>query len=131
MRKLNSIDDLTALRKQRIADEKRGQTTLTMCGGTGCQASGCLAVVGAIKEELAAQGLAESVHVRVTGCHGFCEQGPLMIVEPGGIFYCHLKPDDAAEIVSRTVARGEVIERLLYTDTVSGEKVQPMKYRKE
>ena len=124
MPKLNSIDDLADLREELTAEPRRGQTTLTMCGGTGCQASGCLAVVGAIKQELAGQGLAESVHVRVTGCHGFCEQGPLMVVEPGGIFYCHVKPEDAAEIVSRTVARGEVIERLLYTDPVSGEKVR-------
>jgi NADH-quinone oxidoreductase subunit F len=124
MPRLNSIDDLAALRESLSAAQNREPTTLTMCGGTGCQASGCLAVAGAIKEELAAQGVAEGVRLRVTGCHGFCEQGPLMIVEPGGIFYCHLKLEDAAEIVSRTVARGEVIQRLLYTDPLSGERVR-------
>ncbi|MBW2324864.1 MAG: NADH-quinone oxidoreductase subunit F, partial [Deltaproteobacteria bacterium] len=53
----------------------------------------------------------DSVHVRVTGCHGFCEQGPIAVLEPGNIFYCRLQPEDAGE-------------RLLYTDPVSGKKVQ-------
>ena len=123
MPELRTIADLAALRKQLAAGGGGKRATLTMCGGTGCQASGCLVVVNAIKDELAAQGLTESVHLRVTGCHGFCEQGPLMVIAPGNIFYCHLGPDDAGEIVSRTVARGEVIERLLYTDPVSGQKV--------
>ncbi len=124
MPKIATIDDLAGLRRELTAGEDAITTTLTMCGGTGCQASGCLAVVNAVRDELDRQGFSDRVRVRVTGCHGFCEQGPLMIVEPGGLFYCHLKPDAAAEIVSRTVARGEVIERLLYTDPISGEKVR-------
>ncbi len=123
MPELNTIDDLAALRKEAVAGRQSVHPTITMCGGTGCQASGCLAVVEAIKEELSKNGLAEKVHLRVTGCHGFCEQGPLVVIEPGNVFYCHLRPEDAAEIVGRTVARGEVIERLLYTDPVSGRKV--------
>ncbi len=95
-----------------------------MCGGTGCQASGCLAVVEAIEKELLRNDLTSEVHLRVTGCHGFCEHGPLVVIEPGNIFYCHLRAEDAAEIVSRTVAGGQVIERLLYTDPVSGDKVR-------
>jgi len=61
--------------------------------------------------------------VRVTGCHGFCEQGPIAVIEPGNIFYCHINPEDAHDIVTKTVKNGEIIERLLYTDPVSGEKV--------
>ena len=124
MPELTSVDELTAVRREFIARRKDRRTTLTMCGGTGCQASGCLPVVNAVKDELASQGLTKGVHLRVTGCHGFCEQGPLMVIEPGNIFYCRVNPDDAGEIVSRTIARGEVIERLLYSDPVSGEKVR-------
>jgi len=69
------------------------------------------------------QGLDGKVRLRATGCHGFCEQGPIVVIEPSNIFYCHVAPDDAFEIVSQTVARGKVIERLLYTDPVTGEKV--------
>ncbi len=121
MPKLSTASELTALRDDLGQALKANRQTVTMCGGTGCQASGCRAVVDAVKAELARQGLAESVKLRVTGCHGFCEQGPLMVIDPGNVFYCHVSPEDAAEIVSQTVARGELIERLLYTDPVSGE----------
>jgi NADH:ubiquinone oxidoreductase subunit F (NADH-binding)/(2Fe-2S) ferredoxin/NAD-dependent dihydropyrimidine dehydrogenase PreA subunit len=123
MPELATPHELTALRQKLVALRQAGRTSVTMCGGTGCQASGCLAVVESVKAQLAEHRLAENVTLRVTGCHGFCEQGPLMVIEPGNIFYCHVAPDDAGEIVSRTVARGEVVERLLYTDPISGEKV--------
>jgi NADH:ubiquinone oxidoreductase subunit F (NADH-binding)/(2Fe-2S) ferredoxin/NAD-dependent dihydropyrimidine dehydrogenase PreA subunit len=123
MPRLSTPTELSTLREELLAARRTARMTLTMCGGTGCQASGCLAVVEAVRAELAKHRLAESVHVRVTGCHGFCEQGPLMVVEPAGVFYCHLSPDDAAEIVARTIVAGEVIQRLLYTDPVSGQKV--------
>jgi NADH:ubiquinone oxidoreductase subunit F (NADH-binding)/(2Fe-2S) ferredoxin/NAD-dependent dihydropyrimidine dehydrogenase PreA subunit len=124
MPRLTSISDLDALREQLVAQRETLGTTLIICGGTGCQASGSLPVIEALERELAAGGLADTVRLRVTGCHGFCEQGPILVIEPSNIFYCHITADDAAEIVSRTVAGGEVIERLLYTDPVSGEKVR-------
>jgi NADH-quinone oxidoreductase subunit F len=64
------------------------------------------------------------VRLCVTGCHGFCEQGPVIIIEPGNIFYCRVLPEDAFEIVSQTLVQGEIIERLLYTDPVSGNRIQ-------
>jgi len=122
--KLSSVAELTALRKELIARCQTETATVTLCGGTGCQASGCRAVVDAVEAELARQEVADTVQVRVTGCHGFCEQGPLMVIEPGNVFYCHVQPDDAAEIVAETIVRGRVIDRLLYQDPVSGEKVR-------
>jgi NADH-quinone oxidoreductase subunit F len=94
------------------------------CDGPGCQASESRAVIAAIRNELSQQGLDGKVRLRATGCHGFCEQGPLVVIEPGNICYCHVAPDDAFEIVYQTVAKGEMIERLLYTDPVSGEKAR-------
>ncbi|HUT69383.1 MAG TPA: NADH-ubiquinone oxidoreductase-F iron-sulfur binding region domain-containing protein [Desulfatiglandales bacterium] len=123
MPRLNHINDLEDLRMQLSAEHARFTKTLTFCGGTGCRASGSISVIDAVKEVLGRQGLDESVLVRVTGCHGFCEQGPIMVLEPDNIFYCHLTPDDAHDIVIKTVSNGEVIERLLYTDPVSGKKV--------
>ncbi|MBW1711307.1 MAG: (2Fe-2S) ferredoxin domain-containing protein, partial [Deltaproteobacteria bacterium] len=120
MPELSAISDLNALRERLVNERKAVQATITMCGGTGCQASRSLEVVDSVKEELAKQGLEDSVHVRVTGCHGFCEQGPIAVLEPGNIFYCRLQPEDAGEIVSSIIRDGEVIERLLYTDPVSG-----------
>jgi len=124
MSRLNSLRELDHLR-ERVCDERRNiTTTLTACGGTGCQASRSRDVIDAIRNELTQQGLDGKVRLRATGCHGFCEQGPIVVIEPGNIFYCHVTPDDAFEIVYQTVVRGEVIERLLYTDPVSGEKTR-------
>jgi NADH:ubiquinone oxidoreductase subunit F (NADH-binding)/(2Fe-2S) ferredoxin/NAD-dependent dihydropyrimidine dehydrogenase PreA subunit len=124
MNKLNRNADLEALRKKIQAKRKRIRSTIIICGGTGCQASQSPAVIAAMKDELAKQGVAKDVQIRTTGCHGFCEQGPLMVFEPDNLFYCHVKPEDAHDIVARTVKKGEVIEGLLYKDPISGKKVR-------
>ncbi|UCC68406.1 MAG: (2Fe-2S) ferredoxin domain-containing protein, partial [Armatimonadota bacterium] len=124
MSRLATIDDLDDLRTSVAAEQERAAATIIVCGGPGCQASGCRDVVEALGEELRTQGFAEEVHLRVTGCHGFCEQGPLLVIEPGSIFYCQVTPADVPEIVARTIGRGETIERLLYTDSASGGKIR-------
>jgi len=124
MPRLLSGTELTVLRDQLGTSRQATKQSVTMCGGTGCRASGCMAVVEAVRTELGRQGLDDTVAVRVTGCHGFCEQGPLMVIEPGNVFYCHVAAEDAAEIVSETIAGGRLIERLLYTDPISGEKAR-------
>ena len=124
MPRLSSAVELAALREELSACRVEKQATVIVCGGTGCQASGCQAVKAAFQEELQNQGLAEAVTLRVTGCHGFCEQGPLAVIEPSNIFYCHLKPEDVAEIVKETVIGGKAVERLLYRDPVTGEQIE-------
>jgi len=122
MPRLNSYRELEHLR-QRLREQRQNITTTVMvCGGTGCRTSNSQAVIDAVSDELSSQGLDDSVRLCVTGCHGFCEQGPVIIIEPGNIFYCHVSPEDAFEIVYQTVMKGEVIERLLYEDPVSGER---------
>jgi NADH-quinone oxidoreductase subunit F len=64
-----------------------------------------------------------SVELKTTGCPGFCEQGPLVMIHPQGILYTHVKPKDAAEIVSKTIQKNEIVERLLFQDPHSGEKI--------
>ena len=124
MTKIKTIKSLEALRKRILKDRKKIQSTLVMCGGTGCHASRCQNVIDAVKNELDKQGLAKRVCIRTTGCHGFCEQGPLMVIEPQNIFYCHISPDDAHEIITKTIGDNEVVERLLYIDPVSGKRIQ-------
>lgn len=124
MSKLNNISDLNAIRKRLRSRRDSISTVITICGGTGCQASRSQDVIDAVRKELKKQKLGRKVLVRVTGCHGFCEQGPIMVLEPGNIFYCHLKPEDASDIVTKTLLKGEVIERLLYTDPVTSQKIQ-------
>ncbi len=124
MTKLNSTDDLVALEKALRKYRESFENHLIICGGTGCQASRSRDLIEAVKEEILNQKLEKSVYVRATGCHGFCEQGPIVVVEPRNIFYCHVMPEDAHEIISKTICDGEIIERLLYTDPVTGEKIQ-------
>jgi NADH-quinone oxidoreductase subunit F len=124
MSRLNSVRELEHLRKRLCEERQHITTTLMACGGTGCQASQSQAVIAALRNELSQQGLDGKVRLRATGCHGFCEQGPIVVIEPGNVFYCHVAPDDAFEIVYQTVLGGELIERLLYTDPVSGERAR-------
>jgi NADH:ubiquinone oxidoreductase subunit F (NADH-binding)/(2Fe-2S) ferredoxin len=122
MTRLNSYRELEHLRERIREQRKNISQTVMICGGTGCQASRSQNVIDAVRKELIKQKLDKNVRLCVTGCHGFCEQGPVMIFEPGNIFYCHVSPEDAFEIVALTVGKGEVVERLLYVDPISGEK---------
>lgn len=124
MRRLMNLKDMDKLREQIQAKRERVHSTIIVCGGTGCQATRCLTVIDAVKKELVRQGLEKEVLLRTTGCHGFCEQGPIMVIEPGNFFYCHLTPADVREIISATVKNSEVIERLLYRDPVTGKAVR-------
>ena len=98
--------------------------TITVCGDTACRASNCLGVADALKDQIERQGLGDSVRIRVTGCHGFCEQGPLMVIEPSGLFYGHVAPEDVGEIVAVSVARDDVVQRLVYVNPHDGKPYQ-------
>jgi len=92
------------------------------CGTCG-QARGALKVVEAFKQEIDRQGLTDRIKIRVTGCHGFCEVEPNLIIEPEGIFYVRLKPEDAEEIIRETIINKKIIERFLYIDPSNEEKI--------
>jgi NADH-quinone oxidoreductase subunit F len=123
MNKLKHKEEVDVLRRTLQEEKQRIKMTIVICGGTGCQASESPRVIAAMREELSRQGVGKDIHLRTTGCHGFCEQGPIMLIEPGNLFYCHVTPDDIPEIVSKTILNGQVIERLLYTDPLTGEKI--------
>ena len=101
-----------------MADHK----VVFVCQGTGCVSGGSDAVYEALKAEVAQQKLAE-VEVDFTGCHGFCEQGPNVVIEPEGIFYTHVEPGDASEIVTSHLKNGKPVERLFYRDPVTGQSI--------
>ncbi len=124
MPRINHFDELDAVRRRIIEEHKRYRTVIVICGGTGCQASRARTVIDALRNELSAQGLDGEVLLRTTGCHGFCEQGPIMVFEPSGLLYRHVSSEDIPDIVAGTVRNGEVIERLLYIDPVSGQKIE-------
>lgn len=96
--------------------------TLLVCQGTGCESSNSAKVRRALEEEIDRAGLKDA-RVDFTGCHGFCEQGPIVVVEPAGTFYTHVSVDDAAEIVTSHLRDGVPVARLFYHDPQSGEAI--------
>ena len=94
---------------------------VTICAGTGCRGYGCVRVKEALESEISRQGV--HVDVKATGCFGFCEKGPLVVVYPQKIFYQQVKVEDVPDIVSQTVVKGEVLEKLLYRDPMTGGQV--------
>jgi NADH:ubiquinone oxidoreductase subunit F (NADH-binding)/(2Fe-2S) ferredoxin len=97
------------------------KTEIRICAGTACHASGRVALREAIVKALAERGLSESVKVIETGCHGFCEVGPIVVLRPQGVFYPRLKPKDIEEIIETSVVGDGVVERLLYRHPETGE----------
>ncbi len=119
------IADVKALR--RIQKELKEQwdpakPRVTICAGTGCRGYGCVRVKEALEAEIKNRNL--NVDVRATGCFGFCEKGPLVVVHPQNIFYQQVKVSDVPDIVAKTVMAGEVVEKLLYRDPATGARIQ-------
>ncbi len=123
--KLNSRNDLIALRQQCAEAIKNEKKRILVCAGTGCASGGSLEIYARLKALMAERGIPCSVSLedephgdvvglKKCGCHGFCEMGPLVHIEPLGVMYIHVKPEDCCEIVEKTVMRGEIIERLTY-----------------
>ncbi|MDY0003624.1 MAG: NADH-ubiquinone oxidoreductase-F iron-sulfur binding region domain-containing protein [Polyangia bacterium] len=122
MPSLRSSEELEKLRQQVIAKRDPNKPCVTVCAGTGCLACGAAEVVGAFREELAKQGLGDVVEVRGTGCHGFCEKGPIVVLDPEETCYLQVTPKDVPEITASVLAKDRIIERLLYVDPVTGER---------
>ena len=117
-----------AMHQQAAEALERSAKTLNVliCAGTGCIASGSMKVYENLRTECQERGLQvyvglthhddaeKSLHIKMSGCHGFCEMGPLVHIEPLGVMYVRVKPEDCHEIVERTLLGGEIIERLTY-----------------
>ncbi|HDJ22866.1 MAG TPA: NADH-quinone oxidoreductase subunit NuoF [Candidatus Aminicenantes bacterium] len=110
------ITNIEKLKEKVINSRDKTKTWVTVCGGTGCHAYGCMKVVEAFQEEIKKKNLVDTVGVRTTGCHGFCERGPLVVIQPEGIFYQRVGVDDVPAIVEETVVNKKIVEKLLYRD---------------
>lgn len=124
---LKSPEDLERFREQVLKEvsAKEGRTRIVLCTGTGCRGAGALGVLDAFHKEIDG---ASDIDLKSTCCHGFCERGPITIVEPMGVFYQRVTPESAPQIVADTVKKGEVIEELLYKDPATDE---PIPYEKD
>jgi NADH:ubiquinone oxidoreductase subunit F (NADH-binding)/(2Fe-2S) ferredoxin/NAD-dependent dihydropyrimidine dehydrogenase PreA subunit len=121
-KRVTSVDELEGLRQSILQKRDQSRTCISVCGGTGCRAAGAEEILEAFYEEIEKRELHLQVELKETGCHGFCEQGPIAVIGPQKIFYRRLKPEDVPEIISETVLKGNIIERLLYVDPANGEK---------
>ena len=97
-----------------------------VCGGTGCSSSDSLQMADRLKEEIAKNDLAEEVQVVITGCHGLCAMGPIMVVYPEGTLYTRITMDDIPEIVVEHLLKGRVVKRLVYEETVGDEGLRSL-----
>jgi NADH-quinone oxidoreductase subunit F len=122
LKRLGSPQELEKLRESIIKSRDPNQKCLVVCGGTGCLALKAEDAIAGFRRELKEHRLGSKVSLRVTGCPGFCERGPLVVVEPGNILYQQVRGEDVAEIVAATV-KGSIVDRLLYTDPGTGKKI--------
>jgi len=124
MAKLADRAALVELR-EKLADKKQKNAgkLISLCAGSGCGAYGTAKVHHALMQELKRQKLDKKVQVKLTGCHGFCEKGPIMVIHPDGIFYPQVKEKHVAEIVEKTVKKGELVDALVYKDPASRKKI--------
>lgn len=121
MARLNSPEALDQFRQDILSRRDANKPCISICAGAGCLASGAGEVIAAFSAEIEKQGLTAEVDTKGTGCPGFCERGPVVVIYPDEICYLQVTPEDVPEIVSQTIGRKKVVDRLLYVDSASGE----------
>ncbi len=117
---LTCSDDLAQLQRVLLAINDYKKPTVVLCGATGCDTLGAKEVVKAFNDEFKKRNLENKIDMKETGCLGSCERGPRVTIQPEEIAYFRVKASDVPEIVERTLLNGEIIERLLYVDPVTG-----------
>jgi NADH-quinone oxidoreductase subunit F len=123
MSRLNSCSELEDVRQDLLDKRDPNKPCISVCTGSGCIALGAANVVTALRSEIKEQGLEDKVELRETGCPGFCERGPLLVIYPEEICYLRVQPEDSKEIISETILGKKVIDRLLYVDPETDETV--------
>jgi len=123
MGRINSPTELEEVREGILSKRDPNKLCITLCCGTACHATGSRIVTAAIEEEIKKQGLNAELDFRTTGCHGFCEKGPIVVIHPEGICYLQVTPEDVPEIISETIKGKKIIERLVYTKLGTNEKI--------
>ncbi len=118
------VDFENGIKKLKSAKQSTEIVLTVSRDSTCCLLKGSRALSGALEQELRNHNLSDRVEVRYTGCLGFCEIEPVLIIQPQNIFYQNVAADDAAEIVSETLLNGKILDRLLYLDPVSGKRIK-------
>ncbi len=135
MTRISSLEDLKRLKaivepRFKVREDRdftkiktAPEINIRVCQGSGCTASGSEKITKTLEESIKASRLEKRVKIIITGCHGLCEMGPIVIINPGDTLYTRVKPEDVEEIVERHLLNGEIVERLVYHDPVSGKPI--------
>ena len=121
-RKIENLDQLETLREATLQQQDPDKPRVRICL-TGCRAYGAVQIRDAFRSELQKRNLEGEIDLVETGCHGFCARAPVIVIDPQGIFYQQLTPDDVPEIVSETLVEGNIIEKLVFADPGSGKRI--------
>jgi len=124
--KITSNAQLVKLQKELLAKEQGHKKRIMICCGPGCLANGAGKLVQAFRDTLKKKKISgfKVEALKETGCHGFCDQGPLVVIEPKGTFYTKVKVKDVPEIIATSIAKNDVVERLLYKDPKTGKRIE-------
>ena len=123
MSQVRTAADLSRIKEAYLAQQSKYAWQILVCGGAGCVSSHCQEVKEALDQALADYGLTDSVSVLVTGCMGTCAAGPVMLVEPDGIFYTSLDPEKVRQIVERHLVAGQIAEEYTFWDSYQKKRV--------
>ncbi len=123
MAKLKSTSDLEELRRQIIGQRDPEKPCVSVCGGASCLALGADRIIEEFKRVMKERGMEDRVYMRETGCPGFCERGPIVTIYPEATCYVQVSPEDVPEIVEETLIGKRVIDRLVYSEPGTGERV--------
>ena len=124
--RINNRTELIQHREEFLKHLEKQKKKVYVCGGTGCVAGGSMEIYQQLKERIENSGMnceislesdscGESIGLKKSGCHGFCEMGPVLRIEPAKLFYLKVKPGDCEEIFEKSIAGDEVVDRLIYT----------------
>jgi NADH-quinone oxidoreductase subunit F len=122
--KLTSPAELESFARSLSDDGGKTSRSVRVCIGTGCAAKGSRRIYELFLEAAKKSGQDVRVEAKCVGCHGFCERGPIVVVQPGEIFYQRVEEPDVAEIFRESVLGARVVERLLYEDPNTGKKAE-------
>ncbi len=130
MKRIENFEELEKIQKENKdkfdskINGKGNKRSVVICGGTGCISSNSHQILNKIEELIKEKGLEDSISVNQVGCFGFCSQGPFVKIYPEDTLYHAVKIEDVEEIVEKDLVKGEIVERLLYVDPVTKEKVK-------
>ena len=121
---LKSPAELEALKKRLQKGRDPSTRVVRVCIGPGCTAKGAPRLYELFCEAVSESGADVKIEAKCVGCHGLCECGPIVLIQPGDIFYQRVEEPDVAEIFRETVLGGRIVERLLYEDPVTKKRLK-------